>query len=416
MLNNKKGISLIILVLIIVFVVVVGAVSIILVVNNNSNNDNNESSINMGETNKPDNKNENNNENNGLLTKSTLSLYNPNVKSSNYLSMVVYDPQKTRLSSGDKDILEDTIVVVTEFDKDIYSDFFNNYYKAIVNNNNSVYRYSLGTDKKVISSVICTNNIDDISATIYDIERYNEGEQYYGKSTNAEIINGSSYDKDYKNEYMIYGDTWKVTKRDEASSIVDLLIANTETKNYYMSVNITEKLLMNNSNINKIDQMIKNNNFENSIYFIKNSDDFSTVSKYYGKEIDLKNTIVYQDAIATQISNEFGLNVRDKDYFVHSDNVYIEYKAYGSEDYLVDIKFTGINKTMDYSEASNYYEDSTYSYNIDGIKYEYMANNTNGIVYVFKDTEYVGSIDVDYRGRSSTDSFKHRNELFGIKK
>lgn len=412
--RKNKGISLIILVLIIVVILVIGGVSIFLITKNsdNSGNTNNQGSMNSENVENSENKNESVEDNTGLLTKSSLSLYNPDVKSSNYLSMIVYDPQKTRLSSGDKEILEDAIVVVTEFDKDIYSDFFKNYYKAIVNNN-FVYRYSLGTDKKAVSSVICTNKIDDMSATIYDIELLGNDSEYDAKVTNSETINGSSFNKDYTNEFTIYADGWKATNYNEASSVIDLLIANTDTKNYYMSVNLTEKLSINNSNINKINQMVKNNNFENSVYFLKSSDDFSAVSKYYGQEIDLKNTVVYQDAIATQISNEFGLNVRDKDYFVHSDNTYIEYKAYGSDDYLIDIKFTGINKTMNYANTSSYYKDNTYSYTTDGIKYEYMADNTKGMIYVFKDTEYVGSIDVDYRGRSSTDSFKHLNELFG---
>lgn len=405
--KRNKGISLIILALIIVVILVVGGIVIFLIAknSNNSSNVNNQASI----------SNENIEQEVGLLTSSPLSLYNPNVKSSNYLSIVIYDPQKTRLSHGDKDILEDAIVVVTEFDRDIYPDFFKKPYKSILYDDDYVYPYSLGTDKKVVPVVICTNKIYEMTAEIWDIKPFEDNSEYDAKVTNSEAVYGISFDKDYTDRFTICGDGWEATKYEKATSAINLLIASTSTRNYYMGVNLTEKLLMNNSDINKINQMVKNNNFENSIYFLKSSDDFSTVSKYYGKEVDLKNTIVYQDAMATQISNRFGLNVRDKDYFIHSDSTFIEYKAYGSDDYLVDVKFNAINKIMDYADTANYYKNNIYSYTIDGIKYEYIADNTNGIVFVFKETEYVGPISVCYRGKRSKDVFKHLNELFGTK-
>ena len=347
------------------------------------------------------------------LTSSTLSLFNPDVKESNYISIVAYDPYKAGSYGGDGHVVDNAILYVAEFDKDVYTNFFEDEYKTVASDSGFTYRHSLGTEDRVIPVVISTNSISSLSADVYNVT---ESKKYTCPEVKSkEILEGSIYGSDYNNPSWISGEGWIATPYDNIVKDIKILIAESDNEKFYLSVPLAESVKVDNSAVGKINEMVKNNKIKNSIYFLNTIDDFSSVEKYYGKEVELKKTLVYQDALATKISNDFGLNVRNKDYFKHLDNSYIKYSAYGSGSYLTDVSFSVKKKAIGYEQIYKLYSDNMYSYSIDNHEYEYIYSRETELIYVYKDKEFVGTIEVLYRGQKSNDAFKHLNELFGTK-
>jgi len=357
---------------------------------------------------------------NNRITSSKLDLYN-SINDSNYLTVVLYDPLKERQINGDKDSFDKAILVTYDLEENFKDSFLNNKFSVVAERKNEpslIYYFGLMSNKYVAYCCISTNILNDGIFNIALKEKEENGIYFY---TNKTISSLSTIDKNYKNDYHIYSTNFKATdysklENKTSTDIINLKIGETSEKNIYVSMKLKESVNYGNSFITTVENYIKDNNFRNTLTILDNVDDLDSVNKIYGKEIKLSNTIFYQDIIATKISNDYGLNLRNKDFFIHLDTMYIKFRAYGEDNYLTEVVFDCSKEDEDYTFISTTIPDNKFSYkDKNDTQYEYFIDESVGQLYVFKNQEYVGKLKVTHKGGVSKNLYSDLNYIFGIK-
>ena len=358
---------------------------------------------------------------NKLLTKAKLDLYN-DIKNSKYMSVVLYDPLKERQPSGDKKIFDKPIIVTYELEDNVQNAYTKNKFVITAEKKEKAsfkYFYSLMGNQHIAYCYVGTNVLEDGSIDLAVKAEEINGIMFYTNTFGSSII---TYDKDYVSSDDIYGSNFyalNLAKFDNtvtSTNRVGLKIPEIEEKNVYVYITLNDQISYGNSFVPTVESYINENKFKETISIIDNIDDLSSTFKVYGNKVDLNKTTFYQDIVAKNISEQYGLNLRNKDFFIHLDTTYMKFRAYGQDDYLTIVNFTPLLKPVDYNTISTTMPENKFSYkDKDGNQYEYFLEADKGTLYVFKNQECSGKIEVAHRGNTSKNVYEDLNYLFGTK-
>ena len=195
-----------------------------------------------------------------------------------------------------------------------------------------------------------------------------------------------------------------------------LKVGEGDTENIYISMFLNQEVAFGNSFNAAIDNLVKNNEFKHTATLLKNTDNLNDIDGFYGPEVNLEETVFYQDILATKISNNYGLNLRNKDFFTIADTKFIKFKAYTSDDYLTEIIFEESKDGVGYKFYDENLDDVKFKYtDSDGNEFAYFAVSGQGKILVYKNKEYVGLIKINHRGGIPEDLFGELNYVFGTK-
>ena len=359
------------------------------------------------------------------LTPAELSLYNKIDTSSVYLSSILYNPFEDGQGSGNSKDYNRVIISTYNIGEGEIEHFLkNDFLKTAKNTQKSalLYYFALEGKEKVIIQSTTTNYIKEgsmnfayLDDTINGIRRYKDN-----------LVN-SSYisDKSYRNEYNIYSTNWDATnylklgESDNVDMITLYIDEFDQDNNVTVNMHLINPVKYGNDFESTVNSLVQNNEFKETITLLNNIENLEDINKVYGKTVNLKDTVFYEDLLSTKISDTYGLNLRNKDFFTTLDTTYIKYGSYRDDNYRTQVLFDSpINNydvgTYDYlienADDSFEYTDTTNN------KFSYFANNTDGKVYVFKNESLVGTLVITHRGNPSTDIFGDLNYIFGIKK
>lgn len=403
---GKKRKIIIVVIVLILLIIIVG----ILVINNETSQQHNNNSANN-----IDNKDNVDNENLRKIKSGKLDLYN-DISDSNYLSIVLYDPLRDRQQSGDRSKYDKSIIVTYDLGENIKNDFINNSFKTMVLDSNSTslkYYFGITNGKYIVNQAVTTTKLQDGNVRLGLVTKQDNDFFYYKNEGSNRI---STFEKNNQSEYYIYGSNWCkfIPDAEEEVDNISLKIAETEDNEIYVDMQLKNNAWYNNTFVETVNNMVLNNNFKNTVTIIENTDNLDSTVNVYGKELNLSETIFYQDLLSTIISNEYGLNLRNKDYFIHTDTLYVRYAAYTSDDYRTEIDFNIPYNEYDYNTAKSEILTDYFEYLYNGIKYSYFAKY--GTIYVYKNEKLVGALKVTHRGQIPQDIFSEVNYLFGTKK
>lgn len=403
----KKRKIIIVVIVLILLIIIVG----ILVINNNETSEpqNNNSANNM------DHKDTVDNEDLRKIKSGKLDLYN-DISESNYLSIVLYDPLRDRQQSGDRSKYDKSIIVTYDLGENIKNDFIDNGFKTMALDSNSPslkYYFGITNGKYIVNQAVTTTKLQDGNVCLGLVTKKDENFFYY-KTEGSNSISTSK--KNNQSKYYIYGSNWRklIPNADEEVDNISLKIAETEDNEIYVGMQLKNNTRYNNTFVETVNNMVLNNDFKNTVTIIEDTDKLNSIVNVYGKELNLSESIFYQDLLSNIISNEYGLNLRNKDYFIHTDTSYVRYAAYTSDDYRTEIDFNIPYNEYDYNTAKSEILTDYFEYLYKGIKYSYFANY--GTIYVYKNEKLVGTLKVTHKGQVPQNIFNEVNYLFGTKK
>lgn len=406
--NTPKKKSNIGLIIGIVVAVVVIAVIIVLVMSgNNKKVESNNNGINT-------NNNTSTNDSSRKIKSADLDLYN-SITDSNYLSVVLYDPLKDRQQPGDKSNYDKSVVITYDLGENVKDSFINNGFKTVASESNSAslkYYFGLTNNKYVLYQATATTTLKDGSSWLGIVTKQDGDITYFKDDSRNNLL---TQNKNYKNDYAVYGDNWYATNYQESEiNQINIKLGESSDKDIFALVQLNTPVSYNNSFVDTVNNMVKNNEFKNTLTILNNTDDVTSVVNSYGKKIELNKTIFYQDLVSTIISNEYGLNLKNKDYFTSTDTMYIKYKAYTEDDYLTEIVFEYPNDDYEYDYAKQTATKDQFEYSYNNIKYSYFVDYKT--VYVYKNEKFVGKITITHKNKVPEDMFAELSYLFGTRK
>ena len=353
------------------------------------------------------------------LGEAELSLYNPNApEDTSLVTIVGYVPFREGRGVGTSELISDAAVLVVDFEEAIKNKmYYDPWQYVVVEELAFVYQLGLGNDKYSIANIKTTNDFEEVMAKCYTLTAPPEKlkEMCVGFIVDQYNCIGAKYSKDFQSEFNLYGDNWYTSKSSSGKTDkVSINFKETENDIYYLSLNLDEKVAI---DINTISQKVNDKAFRDSIVFLSDIDDLSSTTLTYGKEVDLRNTVFYQDAVAMQISNLCGLNLRNKDYFYCIDNTYIIWDLYDSDGYRVKVTYNAIERPYKHSKYAAYYESTENRIErvIGDDTYVYINYNEGKNVHVFKNGECTGYFTVEAANPTSRTTYENFNMLFGFK-
>lgn len=359
------------------------------------------------------------------LTSATLDLYNEINPASTYLSSILYNPFEDGQGSGNSKDYNKVIISTYNIGEGEIEHFLkNDFLKTAKNTQKSalLYYFALEGKEKVIIQSTTTNYIKEGSMNFAYLDDTIDGIRRYKDN----LVN-SSYisDKSYRNEYNIYSTNWDATnylklgESDNVDMITLYIDEFDQDNNVTVNMHLINPVKYGNDFESTVNSLVQNNEFKETITLLNDIENLEDINKVYGKTINLKDTVFYEDLLSTKISDTYGLNLRNKDFFTTLDTTYIKYGSYRDDNYRTQVLFDSpINNydvgTYDYlienADDSFEYTDTTNN------KFSYFANNTDGKVYVFKNENLVGTLVITHKGNPSTDIFDDLNYIFGIRK
>lgn len=358
------------------------------------------------------------------LTPAELSLYNKIDTSSVYLSSILYNPFEDGQGSGNSKDYNKVIISTYNIGEGEIEHFLkNDFLKTAKSTQKSalLYYFALEGKEKVIIQSTTTNYIKEGSMNFAYLDDTINGIKRYKNN----FVNSSSIsDKSYRNEYNIYSTNWHATnylklgESDNVDMITLYIDEFDQDNNVTVNMHLINPVKYGNDFESTVNTLVQNNQFKETITLLNSDDNLQDINKVYGQAVNLENTVFYEDILASKISDTYGLNLRNKDFFTTLDTTYIKYGAYGDDDYRTQVLFDSpINnygiESYDYlienADDSFEYTDTTNN------KFSYFANNTDGKVYVFKNENLVGTLVITHKGQASTDIFSDLNYIFGIK-
>lgn len=353
------------------------------------------------------------------LGEAELSLYNPNApEDTSLVTIVGYVPFREGRGVGTSELISDAAVLVVDFEEAIKNKMYYDPWQYIVLEELAfVYQLGLGNDKYSVANIKTTNDFGEVMAKCFTLKAPPEKlkEMCVGFVVDQYNCIGGKNSKDFQAESCLYGDNWYAYKSSSGKTDkVNINFKETDKSIYYLSLNLDEQVDI---NIDAISQKVNNKEFRDSVIFLSDIDDLSSTTLTYGKEVDLKNTVFYQDAVATQISNLCGLNLRNKDYFYGIDNTYIIWDLYDSDGYRVKVTYNAIGRPYKHSKYENYYNSTENRIErvIGDDTYVYINYNEDKNVHVFKNGECTGYFTVEAANPTSRTTYENLNMLFGFK-
>ena len=360
------------------------------------------------------------------ISSAKIDLYN-GLKDSKYLTAVLYDPFKDRQQQPDKDDYDKVILVTYNLGDGIKDSCLKN--KFIVNGEASKnvglkYFFGLETNNHIINACISSAMLEGCCVNIGEKIDLKDGTVYFINPTLSTLKLKEKNFKPTNSQYFSYLSSANFYMQYNANSdnntkndYVYIKIDESDTKAVYITTRLNNGVPYDNASINTVEKQIENGEIKNTISILKNIDNLDSKIKAFGEDINIKETIFYQDLVATIISDEYGLNLKNKDYFYHLDTQYIKYRAFGEDDYMIEITFNyPPYEPYNVDQIKTDYKDNYYFYkdNMNNA-YSYYADIDKGKLYVLKNNECVGSITVTHKGKVPKDIFKDLNYIFGTK-
>ncbi len=353
------------------------------------------------------------NEKSSALTSAVMDTYNDNV-SSTHIASVLYNPD-INYQSNDSDLYNKYILcsygMGREFTMDELVDF------SFLDDKNDL---MWGVDGIIINSCITHGSLN--SPTLY-LNRVTGtelvDEVYISTGTARE---GYAEERGYVTCDDGYMDTADINSRffmyiDSTAKGDERVRAAMEAETPLSREEINSENLAN---------IINNQLYNGDLYILNSLDDFTSVEETFGSDnIKLDDAVFVQDVYARKIQKLFGLNIRDRESFIHSE---YEYILYCDDENRVRVTFL----EADYMLKNDMFENDDNSYNTlsdgskdsfmytdkDGNKFEYfLSSETYGmhhdkVINVFKNKELIGGIAVSNINEELT-LFEELNLVFG---
>lgn len=332
-------------------------------------------------------------------------------KESKYLSFLLYNPDASfQLFSYDKDNHPEKIVATIPIaENDILNDDFSyayddedGYFNCVrvqdmfIPRSNTYEVYSIWfTPELALNLCTSTGNqqeFDEIDRPLYEITKAASPSLIADKySDETEGVN-SEY-----GEYS-FGDGWGYyIPADEmpttTSSLYIPLSKGTDDSTLYGKMFLPEEIPFNDESLTTA---AAQGNFTDACSYsaIEDIDQIDNVQATIGNAPKLSETVFYQDLIAHYVSENYGLNLRDKNAYMQTDPDYIEYSTMG---YHVDIAAYHSDvpeKVKELSVESFSYTDK------EGTEYSYYIHDkepTDSVffVYIFRDDVITGRLSID---------------------
>ncbi len=334
-----------------------------------------------------------------------------NVRDSQYLSFIMHNPDSPVLV-GKK--TEGTKPVILVYDmKQSMKDDFTSPFNTFVTINNFGYRFSVASDDFAIYDASSSAFFDSgyIHIANYEIKENKYGEEYLSWVANPDkkgssllnyfALNEKEKDYDYTGKgssVQLISDednTWyssillsdgEITS-DSIVEDLNIRVAKNDESNCYIHAPLKTPIPYDDSTGKTIADELHTLT-KGDIRILDSLHDYDSVSETYGDTLDvnISDTVFYQDIIASKISENLGLNLKNKLEFYQTDTVYIRYIHTGNTD-GVQIDFAFENKDYTYEQFNDYGERSRYEYtDSDGNKYSYFSS-TSGI-FIFKNGKF----------------------------
>lgn len=333
------------------------------------------------------------------------------VRDSQYISFIMHNPNSPVLVSKKT---EGTKPVVLVYDmKQSMKDDFTTPFDTYVTINNFGYRFSVASNDFAIYDASSSAFFDSgyIHIAKYEIKENKYGEEYLSWVENPDK-KGSSLlnyfalnekEKDY--DYTGKGSSVQFISDEDNSWYSSILISDGEVTSNSIVENLNIRVAQNEESNCYIYAPLKtpipyDNNTEKTIAdglhtltkgdirILDSLDNYDSASETYGDTLDvnISDTVFYQDIIASKISENLGLNLKNKLEYYQTDTVYIRYIHTGNTD-GVQIDFAFENKDYTYEQFNDYGKRSRYEYtDSDGNKYSYFSS-TSGI-FIFKNEKF----------------------------
>lgn len=353
------------------------------------------------------------------LGETEVSLYNPNApEDTSLVTIVGYLPFKADCGVGTSELIPDAAVQIVDMEEPIRDRLYNDPYQYVVVEELAfVYQLGVGTEKYSIANVVTSNYFDEMMAKCYTLTAPPEklAEMCVGFIVDQYNCIGAKFSKDYKSDWNLYGDNWYTYKSNSGKTDkVDINFKETDEDIYYLGLNLNEAVDI---TVDAIAPKVENKEFKDSIIFLSDINDFTSKTTVYGKDVDLNNTVFYQDAIAMRMSNDCGLNLRNKEYFKGIDNTYIIWDMYDADGYRVKVTYNAIERPYKHSKYAAYYEATENVIERVCGEDTYVYSNPDGgkNIYVFKNGECTGKIVVEYGNPTPRTTYENLNMLFGFK-
>ena len=353
---------------------------------------------------------------NSVLTHSDIDKYNSN-KESRYLSAVIYNPDLT-YKSNSKDEYNKYIVFTYDMLNEYTRDELLNYK---VPDNDMAYvdgDFRVGAGSTLLSACVTFGDLSSPAISYMNITD--------GKLTHHAFLSPSLYADDYKRDTVTYGDNGYVHNADVVERVTMCVDeCNKEGYKMYFTFALQEPLTRDQLSSDKVNEIINNKRYLGTASILTSLDNLDSVEKRIGTDnIALKDTIFLQDIFAEKMSTLFGLNVRDKESFIHSERDYVLY--YDCEN---KVRVTFLEKEfikMTYDKKEDYSYDVTkaetkesFSYkDVNNNEYEYMVSkltygiNKDTIILIYKNKEFMGGVSVSDINKLPV--FEELNHAFGL--
>lgn len=333
------------------------------------------------------------------------------VRDSQYISFIMHNPDSPVLISKKTEGTKPAVLVYDM--KQSMKDDFNTPFDTYVTINNFGYRFSVASDDFAIYDASSSAFWDSgyIHIANYEIKENKYGEEYLSWVANPDK-KGSSllnyfalYEKETDYDYTGKGSSVQFISDEYNSWYSSILLSDGEVTSASIVENLNIRVAKNDESNYYIYAPLKtpipyDNNTEKTIAdglqtltkgdirILDSLDDFDSVSETYGDTLDvnISDTVFYQDIIASKISENLGLNLKNKLEFYQTDTVYIRYMHTGNTDGVqIDLAFE--NKDYTYEQFNDYGNRSRYEYtDSNGNKYSYFSS-TSGI-FIFKNEEF----------------------------
>lgn len=366
-----------------------------------------------------------------------LDLYNE-LKDSQYVSVIMHNPESKVIISQKT---EGTKPVVLVYDMESsMKDTFTSPFDTYVTINNFGYRFTIANDKYAIydggSSTVFNDGYTHIAE--FEIKENKSGEKYLswiptpGNDDHALLNYFGLCEKEKNYDYTAKGSSVQFISNEDNSWYSSILlsdgeimpdtyvkniyirVAENEDYNYYLHANLETPILYDENITETIDNQLQTLTL-GDVRILDSIEDLNSINTSYGKQLDvnLSDTVFYQDILASKISENFGLNLKDKMEFYRTDTLYIRYMHTGSED-GVQIDFAYEVKDYPYSSFSDYSNASKFEYtDSDGNKFSYFSS-TSGI-YVYKNEEFTHAKIVLEKMDDDMKWYEALGQSFGIR-
>lgn len=360
------------------------------------------------------------------LTVCDVDYFSP-CRSSEYLSFVPYNADRAVASVMADSTAYSNIVVATV--RVGQNDLFQDGFRIAYNETDSEsYTLAVGTEEWLVLS---DSSVVDLTASSYarfskPTGEYSDhpvlGRVYKVQSVKSPMVTALEKPESIKEPqpgYFTFGENWcyYVPSGGIPESVSELRVKFDDMNNgetLYTNMFFPEEVAYNDE---VLEAAIAAGVYENSYTALKTTDDLTSVLKTIGDAPkNLEETIFYPDLIADHVSKLYGLNLRNKNFYVRTGST-VRYMGerndvyYDAQIYPYQVKDSEALKATCVDSFS--YTDS------EGTNFAYYfeeAVNSTYSYYAFRDDLAVAKINITYHGDTTPARFEALNGIWGIRK